>query len=401
MTGKAINPHGANANRLRARRLGVDTQFEAVVFMHKDCPVCRSEGFTAHNRIVLSAGNRQIIATLYQITTNLLGHDEAGLSESAWTRLGLNDGDSIVASHPDPLESLSYVRSRIYGNEFDQGAANAIISDVVDGKYSDIHLSAFLTAGAARPLDHKEVLALTRAMVEAGDRLSWNSEMVLDKHSVGGLPGNRTTPIVVSIIASLGLVMPKTSSRAITSPAGTADTMETMAPVELDTQAIHRVVEQEGGCIVWGGAVGLSPADDILIRVERALDLDSAGQLVASVLSKKIAAGSSHLVLDMPVGPTAKVRSESAAVVLSKALIATAESFGLQAKVVLGDGTQPIGRGIGPSLEALDGACRAAMRARCSAGFEKTSLSPCRRTDRACGNGPRRSRRSESGANSR
>lgn len=354
MTGKVINSPATNANRLKARRLGVDTQFEAVVFMHKDCPVCRSEGFTAHNRIVLSAGNRQIIATLYQITTDLLGHDEAGLSESAWTRLGLNDGDSIVASHPDPLESLSYVRSRIYGNEFDQGAANAIISDVVDGKYSDIHLSAFLTAGAARPLDHKEVLALTRAMVEAGDRLSWNSEMVLDKHSVGGLPGNRTTPIVVSIIASLGLVMPKTSSRAITSPAGTADTMETMAPVELDTQAIHRVVEQEGGCIVWGGAVGLSPADDILIRVERALDLDSAGQLVASVLSKKIAAGSSHLVLDMPVGPTAKVRSESAAVVLSKALIATAESFGLQAKVVLGDGTQPIGRGIGPSLEAQD-----------------------------------------------
>jgi thymidine phosphorylase len=354
MTGKVINSPATNANRLRARRLGVDTQFEAVVFMHKNCPVCRSEGFAAHNRIVLSAGSRQIIATLYQITTDLLGHDEAGLSESAWTRLGLNDGDSIVASHPDPLESLSYVRSRIYGNEFDQSAANAIISDVVDGKYSDIHLSAFLTAGAARPLDHKEVLALTRAMVEAGDRLSWNSEMVLDKHSVGGLPGNRTTPIVVSIIASLGLVIPKTSSRAITSPAGTADTMETMAPVELDTKAIHKVVEQEGGCIVWGGAIKLSPADDILIRVERALDLDSEGQMVASVLSKKIAAGSTHLVLDLPVGPTAKVRSKSAAMGLSEALITTAESFGLQAKVVMGDGTQPIGRGIGPALEARD-----------------------------------------------
>lgn len=354
MTEKGVNPPATNATRLRARRLGVDTQFEAVAFMHKDCPVCRSEGFTAHNRIMLSAGNRQIIATLYQITTELLGYDEAGLSESAWTRLGLHDGDSIVTSHPDPLESLSYVRSRIYGNEFDQGAANAIISDVVDGKYSDIHLSAFLTAGAARPLDHKEVLALTRAMVEAGDRLSWNSEMVLDKHSVGGLPGNRTTPIVVSIIASLGLVIPKTSSRAITSPAGTADTMETMAPVDLDTKAIHKVVEQEGGCIVWGGAVKLSPADDILIRVERALDIDSEGQMVASVLSKKIAAGSTHLVLDLPVGPTAKVRSKSAAVALSRALIATAENFGLQTKVVLGDGTQPIGRGIGPALEARD-----------------------------------------------
>ena len=354
MTGNSATPHGANANRLRARRLGVDTQFEAVVFMHKDCPVCRSEGFTAHNRIVLSVGSRQIIATLYQVSTDLLALDEAGLSESAWKRLGLKNGDSIVASHPDQLESLSHVRSRIYGNDLEQSALSTIVRDVVDGKYSDIHLSAFITACAARPLDHNEVRALTKAMVESGDRLSWNSELVLDKHSVGGLPGNRTTPIIVPIIASLGLMMPKTSSRAITSPAGTADTMETMAPVELDTLAIRRVVEQEGGCIVWGGAIKLSPADDILIRVERALDLDSEGQLVASVLSKKIAAGSSHLVLDMPVGPTAKVRSESAAVALSKALIATAESFGLQAKVVMGDGTQPIGRGIGPALEAQD-----------------------------------------------
>jgi thymidine phosphorylase len=342
------------ANRLKARRLGVDTQFEAVVFMHKECPVCRSEGFTARNRIVLSAGSRQIIATLYQITNDLIGYDEVGLSESAWTRLGLSDGDSIVISHPDPLESLSYIRSRVYGNDFDQHAVNAIISDVVEGRYSDIHLSAFLTAGAARPLNQEEVISLTRAMVEVGDRLSWNSEMVLDKHSVGGLPGNRTTPIVVSIIASLGLVMPKTSSRAITSPAGTADTMETMAPVELDTKAIHKVVEQEGGCIVWGGAAKLSPADDILIRVERALDLDCEGQMVASVLSKKIAAGSTHLVLDLPIGPTAKVRSRSAALALSRSLIATAENFGLRTKVVMGDGTQPIGRGIGPALEARD-----------------------------------------------
>ncbi len=134
-------------------------------------------------------------------------------------------------------------------------------------------------------------------MVDAGDRLSWHSPVVADKHSVGGLPGNRTTPIIVAIAASLGLTMPKTSSRAITSPAGTADTMETLAPVDLTVAQMRKVVEQEGGCVVWGGAVRLSPADDILIRIERALDIDSEGQLIASVLSKKIAAGATHLVL--------------------------------------------------------------------------------------------------------
>ncbi len=177
---------------------------------------------------------------------------------------------------------------------------------------------------------------------------------MVDKHSVGGLPGNRTTPIVVSIVTSCGLTMPKTSSRAITSPAGTADTMETLAPVALDLATMRRVVEQEGGCIAWGGAVRLSPADDILISVERALDLDSEGQLIASVLSKKIAAGSSHVVLDIPVGPTAKVRNAEDAHRIAQGLVEVAEAFGLKAKPVFTDGTQPVGRGIGPALEARD-----------------------------------------------
>lgn len=257
-------------------------------------------------------------------------------------------------THPTPLESLSAVRSRIYGHNLEEASFRAIVQDVVDGKYSDIHLASFITACSARPLDLAEVLALTQAMVDAGDRLTWHSDLVVDKHCVGGLPGNRTTPIIVAIVASLGLTMPKTSSRAITSPAGTADTMETLAPVELDTAAIQRVVEQEGGCVVWGGAVRLSPADDIFIRVERALDLDAEGQLIASVLSKKIAAGSTHLVLDLPVGPTAKVRSRENANALAQGLVEIAGAFGLQSRVVLTDGLQPVGRGIGPALEAND-----------------------------------------------
>jgi thymidine phosphorylase len=349
----ALPPHDA-ANSVRARRLGIDTQYEAIIFMHKECRVCRSEGFTAHTRVLLKANGRRVIATLYQITSPLVGADEAILSESAWKRLALTDGERITIGHPPPLDSLSHVRSRIYGNDLSEPAFHAIIGDIVDGQYSDIHLSSFLTACASPPLNHQEVLALTHAMVEAGDRLKWPAGTVADKHSVGGLPGNRTTPIIVSIVAALGIMMPKTSSRAITSPAGTADTMETMAPVELDNDAIRRVVEHEAGCIVWGGAINLSPADDILIRVERALDIDSEGQMIASVLSKKIAAGSTHVVLDLPVGPTAKVRTARAAQQLADGLANVGAEFGLKTKIVPGDGLQPIGHGIGPALEARD-----------------------------------------------
>jgi thymidine phosphorylase len=156
------------------------------------------------------------------------------------------------------------------------------------------------------------------------------------------------------MVAAEGLVMPKTSSRAITSPAGTADTMETLAPVALSIADMRRVVEQEGGCIAWGGAVSLSPADDILIRIERAIDLDSEGQLVASVLSKKAAAGATHVVLDLPVGPTAKVRSEADARRLAALLCDTGKAIGLAVRAVITDGMQPVGRGIGPALEARD-----------------------------------------------
>ncbi|MBI3676079.1 MAG: thymidine phosphorylase family protein [Proteobacteria bacterium] len=342
------------AHVLNARRLGIDTQSEVVVFMRRDCPVCRSEGFAAHSRILLRAGNRHIIATLFQVTGDLIGDCEAALSESAWERLGVEEGDAITVEHPDPLDSLGYVRSRIYGNTLNENALHTIVRDIVEGKYSDIHISAFVTACATRPLERSEELALTRAMVDVGERLSWNAPVVADKHSIGGLPGNRTTPILVSIVSALGLTIPKTSSRAITSPAGTADMMETLAPVELDLKTMRRVVEQEGGCVVWGGAIKLSPADDIIIRIERALDLDTEGQLIASVLSKKIAAGATHLVIDMPVGPTAKVRDADTAERLSAGLVAVAGAFGLKTFVVPGSGLQPIGRGMGPALEAQD-----------------------------------------------
>ena len=339
---------------LTARRLGIETLHEAHVFLRKDSFVSRAEGFSAHTRILVCHGDRSIIATLYHLTSDLIGPTEIGLSESAWSRLGLNDGDDVSVGHAPPVESLSHVRSKVYGHPLNAHAFDEIVSDVAKGEYSSIHLSAFITACAARPLDLSEMRALTEAMVKVGDRLNWHTKPIADKHSIGGLPGNRTTPIVVSIVAACGITIPKTSSRAITSPAGTADTMETLAPVDLDVTAMRRVVEREGGCVVWGGAVRLSPTDDILIGIERVLDLDAEGQLVASILSKKIAAGATHLVLDIPVGPTAKVRSREAARSLTHNLLNVAHSFGLETRAVIADGQQPVGRGIGPALEARD-----------------------------------------------
>ncbi|MDZ4142707.1 MAG: thymidine phosphorylase family protein [Methylotenera sp.] len=346
--------HEQRPHTLRLRRLGIDTYQEAVIYMRRDCHVCRAEGFEAQTRVEVHLNGRMLVATLNVVDSELLAPDEAGLSEAAWRRLNARPGDVVALAHLAPLESLRHVRAKVYGHKLAGDAVQAIVSDVAAGLYSDIELAAFITACAGARLDLGETIALTRAMIEVGERLSWNYPPVVDKHCVGGLPGNRTTLIVVPIVAAFGLTMPKTSSRAITSPAGTADVMETLTEVKLDVPAMRRVVEREGGCIVWGGAMRLSPADDVLIRVKRPLDLDSEGQLVASILSKKVAAGSSHVVIDIPVGETAKVRSTQAAQTLSALLVEVGHAVGLTVHTVITDGAQPVGRGIGPALEARD-----------------------------------------------
>lgn len=339
---------------LKARRLGINTHHEPTLYLREDSPVCRSEGFESLSRITVNCRERHIIASLNIVCSDLLEPDQAGFSESAWQLLDLKPNAEIWLSHPRPVQSLSYVRAKVYGHELDELQLQSIINDIVEGRYADVHLAAFITACGDDALSDHEITALTEAMVKAGSRIDWGLDQVIDKHCVGGLPGNRTTPIVVSILTACGLIVPKTSSRAITSPAGTADTMETLTNVSLSLERMREVVSRENGCLAWGGSVRLSPADDLLIQVERALDIDSEGQLIASVLSKKLAAGATHVLIDIPVGPTAKVRSQEAAEKLSCSFKTVADNLGLQLNVLLTDGRQPIGRGIGPALEARD-----------------------------------------------
>ena len=339
---------------LTLRPLGIDTQQEFVIYMQRDCHVCRSEGFEAQTRVEVNLRGRRIIASINLVDSNLLAPEEVSLSTSAWRKLDAAAGDTVTVQHAPTLDSLSSMRSKVYGHRLDAAALGAIMGDIAAGRYSELHIAAFLAACAGGRMDLQETIDLTGAMVGVGERIDWGRTPIADKHCVGGLPGNRTTPIVVAIAVAAGLTMPKTSSRAITSPAGTADVMETLTRVDLDVPAMRRVVERVGGCFVWGGALSLSPADDLLIRIERPLDLDSDAQLVASVLSKKIAAGATHALIDIPVGPTAKVRSDLEADRLQALLEQVAAAHGLHLRVLRTHGSQPVGRGIGPALEAHD-----------------------------------------------
>ncbi|MGR7922977.1 thymidine phosphorylase family protein [Zobellella denitrificans] len=339
---------------LIAVEMGIDTHQEPVVFLRADCEVCRAEGFNANTRLQLSLGERAIIATLNVVTEAVLPPGRVGFSRIAWQRLGLKGGEAVTLSHAPVLHSMSAVRKKIYGHALSAREIDDIIQDISAHRYSDMQIASFVTACVDR-LDTGEIIALTRAMVASGKCLSWpDKPQVLDKHCIGGVPGNRTTPIVVAIASAAGLTMPKTSSRAITSPSGTADTMEVLTNVHLGLDQIQATVAQVNACLAWGGAVNLSPADDMLIRIEHALDVDGEGQMVASVLSKKLAAGSTHVLIDIPVGPTAKVRSQPQARHLAHLFDTVGKALGLRLRCLTTRGEEAIGYGIGPAQEALD-----------------------------------------------
>jgi thymidine phosphorylase len=339
---------------LKLRRIPIDTYREAVAYLPRHSNVYRPADFQALSKVELHAGGKRVIAVLNVIErADWLAADEVGVSELGFHLLGVPEGTTVEMMQAPPVHSLDFVRRKIQGHELDAQELNAIIRDIAEHRYSKTEIAAFLISSASF-LSTDEVLSLTHAMANIGSRIAWVDGVIVDKHCIGGIPGNRTSMIVVPIVAAHGLTIPKTSSRAITSPAGTADTMEVCARVDLDIEEMREVVRAEKGCLVWGGHVNLSPADDILISVERPLMVDTAEQMVASILSKKLVAGSQQIVIDLPLGPTAKVRERSAAVRLKKLFEFVGDRLGLGIEVVITDGIQPVGFGIGPALEARD-----------------------------------------------
>jgi len=277
-----------------------------------------------------------------------------GLFEEALDSLNLKNGDIVEIKPAKRPVAIEYIRKKLDGHKLSEKEINQIVWDIVHNKLSDIELTYFVAACYSHNLDVNETTILTKAMTNHGDILKVNRYPIMDKHCVGGVAGNRTTPIVVSIIAASGLAIPKTSSRSITSPAGTADTMEVLAPVSLSLDKMKKIVEKHNGCFVWGGALNLAPADDKIIKVEKPLSIDAKSQLLASVMAKKASVSSTHLLIDIPTGKGAKIDSKEYANTLRRDFQLLSKKLGIKAKVIITDGSQPIGNGIGPALEARD-----------------------------------------------
>lgn len=344
--------------RFELRRIGIDTGRESVAYLNNAAILCGCLGLHPLERLEVRGSGRTLLAVLDGVEAPVLGRDLGGdivgLGTYAFDKLGLPDGSAVDVQPAEPPKSVELLRAKLAGRRLNVADFSVIARDLVAGRYSNIELTAFVVACAIHSLDDAEVRALVTAMVESGERMHWTASVIADKHSVGGVPGNRTTPIVTAIAAAAGLQMPKTSSRSITSPAGTADTVETLMDVNLTPERIRAVLAREGACLAWGGALNLAPADDLIIRVEHPLDIDAEGLMIASILAKKAAAGSTHVVIDIPVGLGAKIEGRERGARLRERFERIGGELDLKVTALLTDGTQPVGRGIGPVLEARD-----------------------------------------------
>ena len=277
-----------------------------------------------------------------------------GICEEVLFRLNIKHNNMVeIIPAKKPL-SLDYIKKKLDGKKLTRKEIDQIVWDIVHNKLSDIELTYFIAACYTRLMDLNETIFLTKAMAQQGNTLKLNRYPIIDKHCTGGIAGNRTTMIIVPIVAAAGLTIPKTSSRSITSPAGTADTMEVLAGVSFSINKMKKIVEKTNGCIIWGGSLNLAPADDQIIRVEKPLRIDAESQLLASIMAKKIAVSSTHILVDIPVGHGSKIKYKKEALKLKKDFEMIGKKLNKKVKVILTNGNCPIGNGIGPALEARD-----------------------------------------------
>lgn len=335
--------------KLKARIIDLEVGKRMVILHEKDA---QEIGTLAHDWVKITSGKQRTVAFV-DTTRTYLNEGEIGIFRDVLEEFKVREGARVHVSSAQPLESTKFIRKRIDGKSLSRDEYYSIIRDVVNHRLSEVQIAAFLLAEEFHGLTMDEIEYLTRAMVETGRVIDFDRPCY-DKHSIGGVPGNKVTLLVVPIVAAAGLLIPKTSSRAITSSSGTADTMEVLAGVEFDADELKEMVLKTSGAIVWGGKLGIAPADDLLIRVEHPLNIDPFGQMLASIFSKKLSVGADHVVIDIPVGAGAKVTTVEEARKLAKSFVELSERFGIRLQCGITYGGQPVGHMVGPALEARE-----------------------------------------------
>ncbi len=334
---------------LKAKVLDIVSNKKEVLLNDLDA---EREGINVYDRVVLSCNERRVVA-IVEITKSFIDTGFVGINGNVQSELDALDGELVKVSLTEVPQSIGYIRKKMKGDKLAKDEINTIVNDVMTGGLSDLEIAGFLFAEQYEGFDPNEVKFLTDAIVGSGEVIDFE-EPAYDKHSIGGVPGNKVSLLIVPIIASTGLLIPKTSSKAITSPSGTADSMSVLAPISFEVEELKRIAKKTRGVIVWGGSLNLAPADDLFMRVEYSLQINPKAQMMASIMAKKLAVGVDFLALDLPVGHGTKVDTIEDARKLGREFVELADKFGVKVECGITYGEQPVGHTVGPALEAKE-----------------------------------------------
>ncbi len=339
---------------LNLKHVAVNSFNENLAYVHRDCTAYRVDDITTLTKVEIHGGVKPVYAFLQVVEdTALVKPDELGLNTEAFKQINLPEGANISMTLAPQAQSLLSVKRKIAGNILNAGEYDAIVNDIASKRYSNMDIASFLVASGSF-MTTSEVLALTEAMI-GEDVIRWdNEEIVVDHHCFGGVPGNKTDIIITAIVAAYGLPMPKTAARSLTSCAGVADTFSVLAGVDMDEDKLKKLVKENRGAIVDYNSLPIASANKIIAGVERHLGLTQLQHLAASILAIKLAAGVTHLVIDIPAGPSARVKTTTEAMRLRKLIEYIGDMLSLGVDVHITDGREPIGNGIGAVLEARD-----------------------------------------------
>ncbi len=337
-------------SRLRAKCFDIEAGQNIVVFNDDEA---RQLDVSMTERVSIKRGNNEMVC-IVDLSNTLVGNGEVGLFADVSEKLGARSGDLIEIKSVNYPVSIDYIKKKMEGRALSREETNTIIGEMMENKLSAVELAAFITSTYIRGMSTDETVYLTEAIAASGGQLNLGVHPVVDKHCSGGVAGNRTTMVLVPIIAAAGLYIPKTSSRSITSASGTADTMEVLAPVTFGLEETRKIVLKTRGCIVWGGAINLAAADDKMIKVRNSMRLDPKGVLLSSILAKKKSVGAEYVVIDIPVGRGTKIEDLKEANSLARDFLEIGAKLGMKIECFITDGSDPVGEGIGPALECRD-----------------------------------------------
>src|SRR3954452_19718478 len=218
----------------------------------------------------------------------------------------------------------------------------------------EYQLSAFLMAVVLRGMSRRETSDLLEAMVDSGQRVSWPWP-VADKHSTGGV-GDKTTIVLAPLVAACGALVAKMSGRGLGHTGGTLDKLESIPGmrVSLSLAGMRRQVEQVG-VAVCGQTPELAPADGRLYALRDATGtVYSLPLIAASIMSKKVAAGASRLLLDVKVGEGALLPGPDAALRFPGLIVRVARDHDMDARALLSNMSEPLGAAVGDALEVAE-----------------------------------------------